>query len=333
MRYIHPVTAELLIRSENEVSVQICAGLDIFLVGLPSSRKTLSMDSDSLTAMFTSRAIASLDALHLDSDPVHSDIATSMVAAKQSLDALAHDCPLFRLPIELLIEVYAFSLNPMLPSVNYRLWTCLSTDTARMSFCVSALSPNSSALVGKSKATRLHNWAVRKEWFTAQFADTIENAIAREFASTSSIVPTCGAKDIEIPARLLKGTWTDERLHIMERLVRWGAYILSTPPILDQIPEGLLKQAITQRNGRALDFCMHRLCIKTYPQTMQFSPPYHGGKKMTWSTTGISSVNGIWPLIWDVDTIKAWAEARVEEGDPNGEWLLSMLSLEVAQIT
>ena len=255
---------------------------------------------------------------------------SALAVVGKPLDAMASVPPFTRLPNELLIEIYAFSLNPCLPCVSRCLWSGLNTNTARLSFCVSAFSPDSSAMIGKSKATRLHNWIVRKEWFTAQFSENIENAIARNYASRTSVVPTCGAKDIEIPARLLKGSWTNERIDLLGRLIRWGAYILSTPPILDQIPECLLKQAVAQRNVSALQFCLHCLCVKTHPHTMQFIPPTRGGKTMTWSSAELGSVDGIWRLKWDMVSIKTWAEARVMEGDPNGQWLIRMLQPRMA---
>ena len=225
---------------------------------------------------------------------------------------------------EILINIYAYSLNPSFQLVDWRLWFCLGTESARLSFSASAFSSYAAGHVGMAKACQLQKWLLRKEWFTDHFAANVEKTIVRDYAATTSIMPSGGARDVEIPARLLKGVWSDERLNLLERLMRWGSYILATPPILDTIPECLLKQAIAQRNRRALDFCMHEVRVKPHPQMWQSNGPTQRGKLIIWSSVR-SDHHGIGHLDWEKISLLRWAEAKAEEGDLQGEWLLDVL--------
>ena len=248
-----------------------------------------------------------------------------MVSLENSAPSAMTQTSFSALPTELMIEIYAYSLNPCLQSVTHRLRLCLNTESARLSFSASAFSSHTAAYIGMAKAYQLQKWLLRKDWFTDRFAASVEKTIIRDYASTTSIMPSGGARVIEVPSRLLEGTWYDERLNLLERLMRWGAYIPATPPILDKIPERILKQAIAQRNRRALSFCMYEIRVKAHPQIWEFDRLTHGGKALTWFSSNCDN-RGIGSLNWDLTTLFQWAEAKAQEGDAQGEWLLDVLS-------
>lgn len=192
-----------------------------------------------------------------------------------------------------------------------------------MSFCVNAFS---GPCLCSARVIHLQNYLLRQSWLTARFAENIENVVLRE----SSTILGAGRKSINnylhIPSRLLKGEWTEERMDLLSRLMRWGALIPTNPSIMDRVPHRLMEQAISQRNALAVIFCMHHLRGDS-PRYVEW--PGSGSESFarvcSW-TTEDPKRKGAHDIIFRSSDLRRWAAKRIKVNDPRGEWLLQALS-------
>ncbi|KAL8849217.1 MAG: hypothetical protein Q9221_005795 [Calogaya cf. arnoldii] len=106
-----------------------------------------------------------------------------------------------------------------------------------------------------------------------------------------SLFCPCGPS--QIPAKLLSGPWTDEKLHFLEAVLEAGAYITNKEH--DALAEKGLMDAISEDNYRAVDILATRSCDEQYedPHKLEgtFAEPSMGEAGFTFdlSMEGVSA--------------------------------------------
>ena len=255
--------------------------------------------------------------------------------------------PLTDLPLEILCQIYAVSLNPSLLQVNHKLCYSLNTSYGRLQFALKALNPQIRLHTSARYAAELQNWLLRRSWFDNDIARNIERVLSHDARSDGDTlmaelkitdeVHTSSKRRPELhrriqltqhvylPGRLLKGPWTDDQVHLLKRLVRWGATIISTPPC-HRVPNTVLSNAVVEGNLRAIDFFRFDLEIP-FDQAMLRRAVLQDNDKEVLTLIFLDSVLNDEPWVdWDDETLWACAREQAKQENSADQWLMSALS-------
>ena len=154
--------------------------------------------------------------------------------------------PLVRLPVELLEEIYVLSETHVLPHVCRSFYLALSSESARLRFCTRLFyldnprkDPDQKDACLRDNQTKI----LAQEWFTADFATRVKAAvehirasdmIAANVRSKSTPATYSGTKSntqihfslflrsVHLPARLLRGPWSQSKVDTLNWLFIWG---------------------------------------------------------------------------------------------------------------
>lgn len=154
--------------------------------------------------------------------------------------------PLVRLPVELMEEIYVLSETHVLPHVCRSFYIALSSDSARLRFCTRLFYLDNPRKDPDQKDACLRDKQIKilaQEWFTADFAIRVKAAVEQVRASDmiaaqvrSKSTPATYSdteskiqihfslfvRGLHLPARLLRGPWSQSKFDTLGQLFIWG---------------------------------------------------------------------------------------------------------------
>ena len=223
----------------------------------------------------------------------------------------------------------------------------------RLEFASTALRSNVEFQINLDRAIKLQNWLLRREWFDLTFTRRVDALVQKDQHSTKCDGEHVdGAREavdlrnetkistkltgtairlssrVHVPAKLLRGKWTDQRIEMLEHLLRWGATVFASPPICHRIPEHLLRSAISEANLRATWLCRHTMAVDYDHDMFRLAIFQHCNKDMIISivTDSLRGPNHF--IDWKDDDLWARVMERCRVGDPKGMFLKPILASE-----
>ncbi|KAF2005638.1 hypothetical protein P154DRAFT_315542 [Amniculicola lignicola CBS 123094] len=258
--------------------------------------------------------------------------------------------PIERLPVELLQPIFLLSdYNLSLPLASPNLAAKLSDDYIYNAVCTQYLTTNlenrawQTTAQSRIFASRWMTWDYFKSWvlrkwgdkqclcgktpdegcFDQQWPPNFEDATRMLFSR--SHLPQLSYIKCRIPAKLLHGPWTTDKIQFL-RFLLWTVSVTvdwANPDIRRLAIEGKM-EAIREKNLEAVELFNHNRRLGKAPNmdTVRFGV-FEGGcdRSVMYDIMSTARTWGMRGAQWKCEKLDAWCDEQIKNGNPKGKWL------------
>ena len=245
------------------------------------------------------------------------------------------------LPKELLEKIFVRSQNVDLPMVSRHFYQSLSSNFIRLRFCTHVFyhgkEPDGFYTPDHVGLAPVQTRIFRKKWFSNNFAKKVEREVLR--LQSRDHLPmelpdgqqrcydlhrVSVAFNTEIPHVLIQGTWTNSKVKLCNRLIRWGAVGSHRR---DGISQGMT-DAIAEQKPPAVRMLHERFRMPFTHENFRQAVFFGSNKdivEMIVDAHANPPRGQLRFIDWDDEDV--WHEGRcmVARENPQGQWLLDIL--------